>query len=139
MRSVRLVVNGAGLAMATLDIIKLHGGTPANFLDVGGGASEQQVEEAFKILTGDPKVRPACAACAVGLKLMRLARDGGGDLWLTVGYLIWTGEMYSGEYFRWYYEMRCHCDRYNAALCWLHLSVACASVSVLCVLLFSVC
>jgi len=51
------MVNGAGLAMATLDIIKLHGSSPANFLDVGGGASEKQVEEAFKILTGDPKVK----------------------------------------------------------------------------------
>ena len=51
------MVNGAGLAMATMDIIKLHGGEPANFLDVGGGASEKQVEEAFKILTADPKVR----------------------------------------------------------------------------------
>jgi len=50
-------VNGAGLAMATMDIIKLHGGDPANFLDVGGGANEKQVEEAFKILTGDPKQR----------------------------------------------------------------------------------
>jgi len=51
------MVNGAGLAMATLDIIKLHGSSPANFLDVGGGASEKQVEEAFKILTGDSKVK----------------------------------------------------------------------------------
>jgi len=51
------MVNGAGLAMATLDIIKLHGSSPANFLDVGGGASEKQVEEAFKILTGDPSVK----------------------------------------------------------------------------------
>jgi succinyl-CoA synthetase beta subunit len=50
-------VNGAGLAMATMDIIKLHGGSPANFLDVGGGATSQQVKEAFKIITGDPKVR----------------------------------------------------------------------------------
>lgn len=50
-------VNGAGLAMATMDIIKLHGGEPANFLDVGGGATEKQVEEAFKILTADPKVK----------------------------------------------------------------------------------
>merc|ERR1712141_294946 len=45
------LVNGAGLAMATMDIIKLHGGEPANFLDVGGGANEQQVEQAFQILT----------------------------------------------------------------------------------------
>jgi len=50
------MVNGAGLAMATMDIIKLHGGSPANFLDVGGGATAQAVKEAFKIITGDPKV-----------------------------------------------------------------------------------
>ena len=42
--------------MATMDIIKLHGGSPANFLDVGGGATASQVKEAFKIITGDPKV-----------------------------------------------------------------------------------
>ncbi|CAN4098124.1 unnamed protein product [Withania somnifera] len=51
------MVNGAGLAMATMDIIKLHGGTPANFLDVGGNATEGQVVEAFKILTADEKVK----------------------------------------------------------------------------------
>jgi len=50
------LVNGAGLAMATMDIITLRGGKPANFLDVGGGATEQQVTEAFKILSSDPKV-----------------------------------------------------------------------------------
>lgn len=50
------MVNGAGLAMATMDIIQLHGGNPANFLDVGGGATADQVKEAFKIITGDPKV-----------------------------------------------------------------------------------
>lgn len=50
------MVNGAGLAMATMDIIKLYGGEPANFLDVGGGANEQQVTEAFKILMADRKV-----------------------------------------------------------------------------------
>ncbi len=50
------LVNGAGLAMATMDIIKLHGGEPANFLDVGGGATESQVTEAFTILNDDPKV-----------------------------------------------------------------------------------
>merc|ERR1712186_64011 len=49
------MVNGAGLAMATMDIIKLHGGSPANFLDVGGGATANAVKEAFKIITGDPK------------------------------------------------------------------------------------
>eukprot|EP01087_Luapelamoeba_hula_P019401 TRINITY_DN641_c0_g1_i1.p1 TRINITY_DN641_c0_g1~~TRINITY_DN641_c0_g1_i1.p1 ORF type:complete len:313 (-),score=85.54 TRINITY_DN641_c0_g1_i1:12-950(-) len=51
------MVNGAGLAMATMDIIKLYKGSPANFLDVGGGATEEQVTEAFKILTYDPKVK----------------------------------------------------------------------------------
>ena len=51
------LVNGAGLAMATLDIIKLSGGTPANFLDVGGGASKEKVSQAFKIILKDPKVR----------------------------------------------------------------------------------
>lgn len=51
------LVNGAGLAMATMDIIKLHGGTPANFLDVGGGATENAVKEAFKIITSDKAVK----------------------------------------------------------------------------------
>ena len=51
------MVNGAGLAMATMDIIKHHGGDPANFLDVGGGASEEQVTEAFKILLSDANVK----------------------------------------------------------------------------------
>lgn len=51
------LVNGAGLAMATMDIIKLHGGEPANFLDVGGGVNENQVLAAFQILTLDPNVR----------------------------------------------------------------------------------
>jgi len=51
------LVNGAGLAMATMDIIKLHGGSPANFLDVGGGATAEQVTEAFKLITSDPRVK----------------------------------------------------------------------------------
>ena len=51
------MVNGAGLAMATMDIIKLAGGSPANFLDVGGGANAEQVKNAFKILTSDPEVK----------------------------------------------------------------------------------
>jgi succinyl-CoA synthetase beta subunit len=51
------MVNGAGLAMATMDIIKLTGGNPANFLDVGGGASEEQVKNAFRILLSDPNVK----------------------------------------------------------------------------------
>ena len=51
------LVNGAGLAMATMDVIKLYGGEPANFLDVGGGADEQQVETAFSIIMEDPNVK----------------------------------------------------------------------------------
>jgi len=51
------MVNGAGLAMATMDIIKYYGGEPANFLDVGGGASKEKVTEAFKIILSDPKVK----------------------------------------------------------------------------------
>ena len=71
------MVNGAGLAMATMDIIKLMGAAPANFLDVGGGASEEQVEAAFKILLDDPKVKRVlvnvfggilrCDVCAKGI------------------------------------------------------------------------
>jgi succinyl-CoA synthetase beta subunit len=51
------MVNGAGLAMATMDIIKLYGSEPANFLDVGGGATKEKVTEAFKIITSDPQVK----------------------------------------------------------------------------------
>jgi succinyl-CoA synthetase beta subunit len=55
--SIGCMVNGAGLAMATMDIIKLYGAEPANFLDVGGGASKEKVAAAFKIITADPRVR----------------------------------------------------------------------------------
>ena len=51
------MVNGAGLAMATMDIIKLNGGDPANFLDVGGGATKERVAEALKIILSDDKVK----------------------------------------------------------------------------------
>src|SRR4026209_722146 len=55
--NIACMVNGAGLAMATTDIIKLHGGEPANFLDVGGGASQERVEQAFRILLSDDNVK----------------------------------------------------------------------------------
>src|ERR671931_2736298 len=55
--NIACMVNGAGLAMATMDIIKLAGGEPANFLDVGGGASPEQIENAFRILSSDPSVK----------------------------------------------------------------------------------
>ena len=51
------LVNGAGLAMSTMDIISLHGGTPANFLDVGGGANKEKVTNAFKLILKDPNVK----------------------------------------------------------------------------------
>ena len=51
------MVNGAGLAMGTMDIVKLHGGQPANFLDVGGGATKERVVEAFKIILSDTAVK----------------------------------------------------------------------------------
>jgi succinyl-CoA synthetase beta subunit len=51
------MVNGAGLAMATMDVIKLNGGEPANFLDVGGGANKERVTEAFKLILRDPDVK----------------------------------------------------------------------------------
>ena len=55
--SIACLVNGAGLAMATMDIIQHYGGSPANFLDVGGGASKEQVAAAFKIILSDPRVK----------------------------------------------------------------------------------
>jgi succinyl-CoA synthetase beta subunit len=55
--NIACMVNGAGLAMATMDIIKLHGGEPANFLDVGGGATAEKVAEAFKLIVSDKKVK----------------------------------------------------------------------------------
>ncbi|MBL1141648.1 MAG: ADP-forming succinate--CoA ligase subunit beta [Proteobacteria bacterium] len=55
--NIACMVNGAGLAMATMDIIKLHGGEPANFLDVGGGATAERVAEAFKLITSDKNVK----------------------------------------------------------------------------------
>ena len=55
--SIGCLVNGAGLAMATMDIIKLYGGSPANFLDVGGGATEEQVKKAFELLNSDDHVK----------------------------------------------------------------------------------
>jgi succinyl-CoA synthetase beta subunit len=55
--SIACMVNGAGLAMATMDIIQYAGGSPANFLDVGGGATQEQIEHAFEILLSDPNVK----------------------------------------------------------------------------------
>jgi succinyl-CoA synthetase beta subunit len=66
------MVNGAGLAMATMDIIKLHGGSPANFLDVGGGATADQVTHAFEILNGDARVSNPCFKCVLTTVTLRV-------------------------------------------------------------------
>lgn len=70
------MVNGAGLAMATMDIIKLAGGNPANFLDVGGGASAEQIEEAFKILASDQRVKAVLVNIFGGIMRCDLVADG---------------------------------------------------------------
>ncbi|MGH8529307.1 MAG: ADP-forming succinate--CoA ligase subunit beta [Nevskiales bacterium] len=70
------MVNGAGLAMATMDIIKLHGGQPANFLDVGGGATKERVTEAFKLITSNPKVKAILINIFGGIVRCDLIADG---------------------------------------------------------------
>ena len=70
------MVNGAGLAMATLDIIQLYGETPANFLDVGGGASEEKVTAAFKIITSDPQVKGILVNIFGGIMKCDIIADG---------------------------------------------------------------
>lgn len=70
------MVNGAGLAMATMDLVQLHGGTPANFLDVGGGATAARVAEAFKLILSDPKVRAVLVNIFGGIVRCDLIAEG---------------------------------------------------------------
>ena len=70
------MVNGAGLAMATMDIIKLHGGEPANFLDVGGGTTAEKVAEAFKLIVSDPKIKAILVNIFGGIVRCDLIADG---------------------------------------------------------------
>ncbi len=70
------MVNGAGLAMATMDIVKLHGGDPANFLDVGGGATKERVTEAFKIILSDSNVKGVLVNIFGGIVRCDLIADG---------------------------------------------------------------
>ncbi len=70
------MVNGAGLAMATMDIIKLHGGDPANFLDVGGGATKERVAEAFKLILSDANVKAVLVNIFGGIVRCDLIADG---------------------------------------------------------------
>ena len=74
--SIGCMVNGAGLAMATMDIIKLHGGAPANFLDVGGGATRERVTEAFKIILSDTNVRGILVNIFGGIMRCDVIADG---------------------------------------------------------------
>ncbi|MCW5589081.1 MAG: ADP-forming succinate--CoA ligase subunit beta [Legionellales bacterium] len=70
------MVNGAGLAMATMDVVKLHGGAPANFLDVGGGATKERVTEAFKIILSDTNVKAVLVNIFGGIVRCDLIADG---------------------------------------------------------------
>ncbi|MDP0588505.1 MAG: ADP-forming succinate--CoA ligase subunit beta [Candidatus Endonucleobacter bathymodioli] len=70
------MVNGAGLAMGTMDIVKLHGGSPANFLDVGGGATQERVSEAFKIILSDDNVKAVLVNIFGGIVRCDLIADG---------------------------------------------------------------
>ena len=70
------MVNGAGLAMATMDLIKLKGGLPANFLDVGGGATKERVTEAFKIILSDESVKAVLVNIFGGIVRCDLIADG---------------------------------------------------------------
>jgi len=74
--SIGCMVNGAGLAMATMDLIKLHGGDPANFLDVGGGATKERVAEAFKIILSDEKVKTVLVNIFGGIVRCDLIAEG---------------------------------------------------------------
>lgn len=74
--SIGCMVNGAGLAMATMDVIKLHGGDPANFLDVGGGATKERVSEALKIILSDQKVKGILVNIFGGIVRCDLIADG---------------------------------------------------------------
>ncbi len=70
------MVNGAGLAMGTMDIVKLYGGKPANFLDVGGGATKERVAAAFKLILSDPNVKAVLVNIFGGIVRCDLIADG---------------------------------------------------------------
>src|SRR5208282_701854 len=74
--NIACMVNGAGLAMATMDLIKLHGGAPANFLDVGGGATSERVTAAFQLILSNPKVRAILVNIFGGIVRCDLIADG---------------------------------------------------------------
>ncbi|MBX3411948.1 MAG: ADP-forming succinate--CoA ligase subunit beta [Pirellulales bacterium] len=82
------LVNGAGLAMSTMDLIKLHGGNPANFLDVGGGANVEQVTEAFRILLSDPNVKAVLVNIFGGIMRCTTIATAVVEAYKTVGFNV---------------------------------------------------
>jgi len=82
------LVNGAGLAMSTMDIIKLHGGQPANFLDVGGGANAKQVTEAFRILLSDKNVKAVLVNIFGGIMRCTTIAEALVEAYRTVGFNV---------------------------------------------------
>jgi succinyl-CoA synthetase beta subunit len=82
------LVNGAGLAMSTMDIIKLHGGDPANFLDVGGGANADQVTEAFRILLSDKNVKAVLVNIFGGIMRCTTIASAVVEAYKTVGFNV---------------------------------------------------
>ena len=82
------LVNGAGLAMSTMDLIKLHGGSPANFLDVGGGANVEQVTEAFRILLSDPNVKAVLVNIFGGIMRCTTIATAVVEAYKTVGFNV---------------------------------------------------
>jgi succinyl-CoA synthetase beta subunit len=82
------LVNGAGLAMSTMDIIKLHGGEPANFLDVGGGANAEQVTEAFRILLSDKNVKAVLVNIFGGIMRCTTIASAVVEAYKTVGFNV---------------------------------------------------
>jgi len=82
------LVNGAGLAMSTMDLIKLHGGQPANFLDVGGGAKTEQVTEAFRILLGDKNVKAVLVNIFGGIMQCTTIANAVLEAYKTVGFNV---------------------------------------------------
>jgi len=82
------LVNGAGLAMSTMDIIKLHGGAPANFLDVGGGANAEQVTEAFRILLADKSVKAVLVNIFGGIMRCTIIAQALVEAYKTVGFNV---------------------------------------------------
>lgn len=86
--NIACLVNGAGLAMSTMDLIKLHGGEPANFLDVGGGANVEQVSEAFRILLGDSNVKAVLVNIFGGIMRCTTIANALVEAYKTVGFTV---------------------------------------------------